>query len=50
MTKAFTAKNVFFFYLHWESTKQFLMSVQPLHVEQMKADHWDEGGEVFHKI
>lgn len=43
MIKIFTVKNAFFFYLHQESTKQFFMSVQPLHVEQMNADHWDEG-------
>lgn len=43
MTKVFTVKNYFFFCLHQESTKQFLMNVQLLHVEQMNADRWDEG-------
>lgn len=40
MTKVFMVKNAFSFYLHLESTKQFLMSVQPLHIEQMNADYW----------
>lgn len=50
MTKIFTVKNAFFFNLHQEGTKLFLMSAQPLHVGLMNTGHWDEEGQVFHKI